>query len=81
MLLNHKNYVSFITSEYNTLFPITITQQPDAMMRVFMLWSGVSASAELNPIPQDIPTFKGGDFTLKEWGGSQIRIENHMSAD
>ncbi len=79
MQANSRNYISFITHGYNELFPISVSPQPHAMLRVFMLWSKVPVNSSLAPIPQTFRRFKGGAYTLKEWGGSEINIESHIN--
>lgn len=79
MLANNRNYISFITHGYNELFPISVSPQPYAMLRVFMLWSKVPVNSRLSPVPQTFKGFEGGAYTLKEWGGSEINLESHIN--
>lgn len=53
---------------------LDVTPKPDAMQRVFMLFTGFDAEPALNVLPQtfDHVTFKRKGFTLLEWGGSEI---------
>ena len=52
---------------------MTVTPAPDAMRRVFMLFTPLqSAPQDLIVYPQALPSFERKGFTLVEWGGSEL---------
>lgn len=56
---------------------MNISPQPDAMRRVFMLWSPVeSEDAGIPVTAQNLTSFERFGFTVVEWGGSEIDLMN-----
>ncbi len=55
------------TSEMNALAPLTVSPQPDTMIRVFLEFEGLQQHKVL--IPQRLSHQKRVGFTLVEWGG------------
>ena len=56
----------------NEGFPLrlTVTPEPDTVLRVFMAWKPLDAPVEIEAQPLTAPTREG--FTLVEWGGSRV---------
>ncbi|NBD73961.1 hypothetical protein GVX82_02880 [Patescibacteria group bacterium] len=55
------------TDEMDTLAPLTVTPQPDTVIRVFLDYAGVESPYPLEP--QRIAPFARNGYTLVEWGG------------
>jgi hypothetical protein len=62
--------ISFLqTAEVNSLFPMTITPQPDTTFRIFMDYSPLAGRPQEDPEPQVLDKLVRNGFTLVEWGG------------
>jgi len=62
--------ISFLqTAELNSLFPMTITPQPDTTFRIFMDYSPLAERPQEEPEPQVLDKLVRNGFTLVEWGG------------
>ena len=73
---NASNFVHFLfNNSCNTIADLTITPQPDNQFRVYMIWSELSNNSIPSPSPQIIPNFKRNGFTVVEWGGSEVSID------
>lgn len=64
------NLISFQTDAYTDHAVLTVTPEPDSMLRVFMAWKPLDAPVELPA--QDLPAFQRTGFTVVEWGGAEI---------
>ena len=49
---------------------LTVTPQPDSVLRVFLAWKGLEKEVDIPP--QELPAFQRRGFTLVEWGGTEI---------
>ena len=67
---NEYNLVAFQTDEYDRLFPLTITPQPDSMLRIMMTYKPVDEYTEI--APQKLSGFERKGFTVVEWGGEKL---------
>jgi hypothetical protein len=67
---NPYNLISFQTDAYTSHAALTVTPQPDSMLRVFMAWKPLGAPVELPA--QEFPAFLRSGFTVIEWGGARI---------
>ena len=67
---NPYNLIAFQGEAYTDRARLTVTPQPDSVLRVFMAWKGLDAPMELPP--QELPAFQRTGFTLVEWGGTEI---------
>ena len=65
---NPYNVISFQTDTYEEAAKLTVSPQPDTMIRVFMAWYGTDTSVELPAQSLTAPQREG--FTLVEWGGA-----------
>ncbi len=73
MMKNEKNYVQFIlTEDYAKIATLNVVPKPDKQLRVYMVWSNAENENSISPTPQTFPEFTRGNFTLVEWGGSEI---------
>ena len=67
---NPYNLIAFQTDAYTDHARLTVTPEPDTVLRVFMAWKPLDAPVEIETQPLTAPTREG--FTLVEWGGSQV---------
>lgn len=67
---NPYNLIAFQTAAYADHARLTITPEPDSLLRVFMAWTPLDAPAELPE--QDLPAFERTGFTAVEWGGAEV---------
>ena len=68
---NAYNLISFQSDAYTDAAKLTITPQPDTLLRVFMAWKPLTSAVEISPQPLTAPERTG--FTAVEWGGSEVR--------
>lgn len=68
---NPYNLISFQTDAYTDHAVLTVTPEPDSLLRVFMAWKPLESPVELPA--QDLPAFRRTGFTVVEWGGSEVR--------
>lgn len=68
---NPYNLISFQTDAYTDHARLTVTPEPDSVLRVFMAWKPLEAPVELPA--QDLPAFSRSGFAVVEWGGSEVR--------
>ena len=68
---NTYNLIRFkAKEEIDTYMPLTITPQPDSIIRVVMEFKGVKQYKELKP--QEITTPERNGFVVVEWGGTEL---------
>ena len=68
---NPYNLISFQAGTYTGHARLTVTPEPDSVLRVFMAWKPLESPAEIPA--QDLPVFSRDGFTVVEWGGSEVR--------
>jgi len=68
---NPYNIIHFAAEEYASRAKLTITPQPDSLLRVFMIFK--SSPVWVPTTPQAFPVFERKGFTVVEWGGSEIK--------
>ena len=68
---NPYNLISFQSSAYADHAVLTVTPEPDGLLRVFMVWKPLESPVELPA--QDLPVFSRSGFTVVEWGGAEVR--------
>lgn len=69
MSRNEYNLVTFATTQYEELAPLTVTPAPDTVLRVHMVYRPCTADTVI--APQTLaPTARKG-FTVVEWGGTR----------
>lgn len=66
---NAYNLISFHTDDYVEAAKLTVTPEPDSVLRVFMVWKAVEQQVEIEP--QTFEPFERTGFTLVEWGGME----------
>ena len=67
---NPYNLIAFQTDAYTDHARLTVTPEPDTVLRVFMAWKPLDAPVEIEAQPLTAPTREG--FTWVEWGGSRV---------
>lgn len=72
---NGESFVTFAAEQYTDNAVLTVTPQPDSVLRVQMLISKVDDSnrAAFQKLPeQQLPRFEREGFVLVEWGGTDL---------
>lgn len=67
---NPYNLISFQGALYEESAKLTITPEPDSLLRVFMAWKPLEQAVEVPA--QTIRPFAREGFTVVEWGGCQV---------
>jgi hypothetical protein len=67
---NPYNLIHFSEAQYEELAQLKINPQPDAILRVFMVWKSLDQALEIEP--QEFPEFERKGFTVVEWGGAEV---------
>lgn len=67
---NAYNLISFQGSAYTEQVRLTISPEPDGVVRVFMAWKALDSPVDIPP--QQLPAFTRTGFTVVEWGGCQV---------
>ena len=67
---NAYNLIAFQGEAYTESAKLTITPEPDSLLRVFMAWKSLDAPVEI--APQELTGFERTGFTAVEWGGAEI---------
>lgn len=68
---NEWNLISFQGTAYTDHARLTVTPEPDSVLRVFMVWKPVDKEVELPA--QQFDLFQREGFTLVEWGGCRVQ--------
>ena len=71
---NPYNLISFQSAAYTDHARLTVTPEPDSLLRVFMAWKPLEAPAEIPP--QELSGFDRAGFAVVEWGGAELSAEN-----
>ena len=64
------NLIAFQAEDYTDHARLSVTPEPDSLLRVFMAWKPLKAPADLPA--QELPTFDRTGFTVVEWGGAEL---------
>ena len=68
---NAYNLISFQSDAYTDAAKLTITPQPDTLLRVFMAWKPLTSAVEI--VPQTLTAPERTGFTAVEWGGAKVQ--------
>ncbi|MGM9522566.1 MAG: hypothetical protein ACI3VB_08835 [Oscillospiraceae bacterium] len=68
---NEYNLISFQQEAYTEAAGLTISPEPDSLLRVFMAWKPLDKPIDIEP--QTFSPFSREGFTVVEWGGSEIK--------
>ena len=81
---NGESFVTFAAEQYTDNAILTVTPQPDSVLRVQMLISKVDDSnrAAFQKLPeQELPRFEREGFVLVEWGGTDLGTRQNSLKD
>lgn len=67
---NAYNLISFQAAAYTDHAGLTVSPQPDTVLRVFMAFQPLTEPVDIDPQALTVPIREG--FTLVEWGGCQV---------
>ncbi len=67
---NAYNLIAFQEADYTDHARLTVSPQPDTMLRVFMAWKALPEPVEIPAQTLTAPAREG--FTLVEWGGAEV---------
>ncbi len=67
---NAYNLISFQQEAYTDRARLTVTPEPDSVLRVFMAWKGLEEPVEV--APQTLEPAPREGFTVVEWGGAEV---------
>ena len=67
---NPYNLIAFQAEAYTDHACLTVTPEPDSLLRVFMAWKPLEAPMDLPA--QELPAFARTGFTVVEWGGAEL---------
>ena len=70
MQKNPYNLISFQSEVYEESAKLTITPEPDSVLRVFMAWKPLEEKVEI--AAQPLEPFVREGFAVVEWGGCQV---------
>ena len=68
---NPYNLIAFQQEAYTESAKLTVSPQPDSVLRVFMAWKPLARPVDIPA--QTLPGFERRGFTLVEWGGAEVR--------
>ena len=67
---NAYNLIAFQSDDYTDHARLTISPEPESILRVFMAWQPLTAPVEVES--QELSPFTRTGFTVVEWGGAQV---------
>lgn len=70
MEANPYNLIAFQAEAYTEHAVLTVTPEPDSVLRVFMAWKRLESPVEVPAQP--LPAFARTGFTVVEWGGAEV---------
>ena len=68
---NPYNLIAFQQEAYTQSAKLTVSPQPDSVLRVFMAWKPLARPVDVPA--QTLPGFERRGFALVEWGGAEVR--------
>ena len=68
---NPYTLIAFQQEAYTESAKLTVSPQPDSVLRVFMAWKPLARPVDIPA--QILPGFERRGFTLVEWGGAEVR--------
>ena len=64
------NLIAFQQDAYTNHAALSITPEPESLLRVFMAWKALDAPVDLPA--QTLPHVDRSGFTVVEWGGTEV---------
>lgn len=76
MSSNKNNFIHFLfNDDYDKYAQLNIEPKPDNLFRMFMVWSNTKDMVLITDMQeQEIPTMHRKGFTVVEWGGAEMNI-------
>ena len=71
MQKNAFNLITFQTSCYTDAAEMTISPEPDSLLRIFMAYKAVDGPIDVKA--PEIKSFERKGFTVVEWGGAEVK--------
>lgn len=68
---NAYNLISFQGENYTEHARLTVTPEPESLLRVYMAWKPLDEAVEI--APQTFSGFERSGFTVVEWGGCEVK--------
>jgi hypothetical protein len=68
---NKYNFITFQNEAYTDSAKLTVTPEPDSVLRIFMTFEAIDKPFDIEP--PDIVPFERKGFCLIEWGGTEIK--------
>jgi len=68
---NEYNLITFAGKDYEELAKLTISPEPDSMLRIMMLYKPLKESVKVEE--QKLEQFTRTGFTVIEWGGTEVK--------
>ena len=68
---NQYNLITFANKEYEQRVHLSISPNPDSVLRVFMVYKPITSKIYITP--QQLTTFTRTGFNVVEWGGTEVR--------
>lgn len=73
-------HIQFLFNEECDVFAdLKVTPEPDEVGRIYILWSPTENPVRPNTSLKRHPSLKRKGFTVVEWGGAQIKLQNNIS--
>ena len=69
---NPYNLIAFQSDAYTQAAKLTVTPEPDTLLRVFMAWKPLKDAVSIPPQSLTAPVRTG--FTVVEWGGCLVQV-------
>lgn len=67
---NAYNLIAFQSDAYTDRARLTVTPEPDSVLRVFMAWKKLDIPIDIPEQP--LPAFDRAGFAVVEWGGAEV---------
>lgn len=72
---NKQQFVHFLVNkECDKIATLNISPAPEAMYRIFMVWSPMPEGMEVQPQAQILPKIDRSGFHVVEWGGAELNL-------
>ncbi|MCX6116278.1 MAG: hypothetical protein NT027_01955, partial [Proteobacteria bacterium] len=73
MLVHNYNVVRFFDDQYTKEARLQVEPKPDSLLRVFMVFKGLTSAPDSNFDGQKFAKFQRKGFALVEWGGDEVK--------
>lgn len=75
LTVNEQQFVHFlVNASCDQVADLNISPKPDAVYRIFMIWSPLPENATVITEPQELPAMDRSGYHVVEWGGSEINL-------